>query len=197
MKEKVILFDGTSLDGFVSCATGEKAEWEVRDGAMTVVPGKGDIRSIYEYSDAHVHVEFNLPYMPEMTGQDRGNSGVYVQGCYEIQVLDSSMNAHTNCCECGGIYELANPIKNMCKEPGVWQTYDIILRSARYNEDGSLKSHAIITLLHNGEVIHNNVTLTSRTPGGCYRYIAERGPVMLQDHDCPVQYRNIWVQPLD
>ncbi len=197
MKDKVILFNGKDMDGFVSCSTGEKAEWDVKDGVMTVVPGKGDIRSEYEYGDAHVHVEFNLPYMPEMEGQARANSGVYVQGCYEIQVLDSSGKDYTNWCECGGLYELANPIKNACKEPGVWQSYDIILRAARLNDDGSVAQHGTITVLLNGEVIHNNVTLAHRTPGGCYRYVAARGPVMLQDHDCPVSFRNIWVQPLD
>ena len=196
MKEKVILFDGSSLDGFVNCATREPAAWEVKDGIMTV-NGTGDIRSIYEYGDAHVHVEFCLPDMPEATDQDKGNSGVYIQGSYELQVLDSSGKDYTNFVECGAIYEMQAPFVNACKAPGEWQSYDIILKSAKLHDNGELKEPASVTVIFNGTVIHNNLSLYRRTPGGCYRCLVERGPLMLQDHLCPVSYRNIWVQPLD
>ena len=196
MKDKVILFDGTNIDGFVNCETREKAAWEVKDGVMTV-NGTGDIRSVYEYGDAHVHVEFCLPDMPEADDQDKGNSGVYIQGCYELQVLDSSGKPYTNFVECGAIYEMHAPLANMTKAPGEWQTYDIILKAAKLHDNGELKEPASVTIIFNGTIIHNNTILPRRTPGGCYRCLVERGPLMLQDHECPVSYRNIWVQPLD
>ncbi|MBR6808321.1 MAG: DUF1080 domain-containing protein [Clostridia bacterium] len=196
MKDKVILFDGNSLEGFVNCETRERAAWEVKDGVMTV-NGTGDIRSVYEFGDALIHVEFCLPHMPEAEGQDKGNSGVYIQGCYELQVLDSSGKPYTNISECGAIYEMYAPLINATKAPGEWQAYDIILKSAKLHDNGELKEPAVVSIIFNGNVIHNNVPLTRRTPGGCYRCLVERGPLMLQDHDCPVSYRNIWVQPLD
>ena len=201
MKDKVILFDGTSLDGFYEFdddrpdITGNPTNWYLADGAMTV--NRYNAATEYEYGDAHVHVEFCLPDMPEADDQDTGNSGVYVQGCYELQVLDSSGKPYTNFVECGAIYEMHAPLVNMTKAPGEWQTYDIILKAAKLHDNGELKEPASVTIIFNGTIIHNNTILPRRTPGGCYRCLVERGPLMLQDHECPVSYRNIWVQPLD
>ena len=195
MKEKVILFDGKNLDAFVKVKDGSPASWEVKDGVATVT--KDDIVSKYEFSDAHIHVEFRIPDMPEETGQSKGNSGVYIQGCYELQVLDSFGIETPQKDDCGAIYNIFAPLVNACVPALEWQTYDIILRSARLNADGSVEKHAVITVLQNGRVIHNNIELPSNTPGGVYERVVEKGPLMLQDHWCPVSFRNIWVQPLD
>ena len=129
-------------------------------------------------------------------GQWKGNSGVYVQGCYEIQILDSYGNeAKDN--ECGGVYSIAAPLTNASLPAETWQTYDIILKAAKLNEDGTIKENARITIILNGQVIHNNFVLPSNTPGGVYDHVVERGPLLLQDHRCPVSFRNIWIQPLD
>ena len=197
MKEKVILFDGTqeSLQNFYALQTGYDARWLVlEDGSLTVTCH--DIVSKYEYGDAHVHVEFHIPHMPYVEGQWKGNSGVYIQGCYEIQVLDSFGHEPKHD-ECGGIYNIAAPLTNASLPEGEWQTYDVIIKAAKLNDDGSIKEHALITVIHNGQVIHNNFKLLTNNGGGRYDHVVERGPLMLQDHACPVSFRNIWVQPLD
>ncbi len=194
MKDKIYLFDGDSLDGFYDFATGGAAAWEVRDGVMTVT--HGNIVSKREYGDAQLHVEFCLPYMPEMTGQNRANSGVYVQGCYEVQVLDSYGKDKPAMDDCGAIYQISAPLTNACKAPGEWQSYDIYLRTARFGEDGTLEQCAVITVVLNGTVIQNNLTLHKNTPGGVYERIVAKGPLLLQDHGCPVSYRNIWLREL-
>jgi hypothetical protein len=197
MKEKVILFDGSpeSLKNFHEASNSEPIRWMLkRDGSMTVT--RRDIASWYEFGDAYIHLEFMIPDMPFSEGQWKGNSGVYVQGCYEIQILDSYGNeAKHN--ECGGIYETAAPLTNASLPAEEWQTYDIILKAAKLNEDGSIKEHAVMTVIHNGQVIHNNLTLPSHTPGALKGCVVERGPLLLQDHACPVSFRNIWIQPLD
>ncbi len=195
MKERVVLFDGKNLDAFTDQATGERALWKVHDGVVTVT--KHNIVSKYEYGDAHIHIEFCLPYMPEMTGQHRANSGVYVQGCYEIQVLDSYGKEIPQKNDCGAVYEISAPLCNACGKPEEWQVYDIYLRSARLGEKGEVKENAVLTVVLNGKVLHNNFSLPSNTPGGVYDHIVAEGPLMLQDHNCPVSFRNIWIQPLD
>ena len=199
MKDKVILFDGTSLDGFYTWddeRPDEKtpAAWEVKDGVMTVT--HGHLVSKYEYGDAHIHVEFRIPDQPDREGQWKGNSGVYVHGCFEIQVLDSWGN-EPKLDECGAIYGIFPPMTNASLKPLEWQTYDIVVRAAILEKDGTVKVPAIITVLHNGVVIHNNRILPRNNPGGVYDHVVERGPLLLQDHACPVSYRNIWIQPLD
>ncbi len=195
MKEKVILFDGTNTDAFVEYPSGEVVKWDVRDGVMTVT--HGNIVSKYTYGDAHIHVEFNLPYMPWESGQFRGNSGVYINGCYEIQILDTYGKETLEHNDCGAIYEMHTPLVNACKAPGEWQTYDLIVKAAKLNEDGTIAEAARLTAILNGQVVQNNVILHRNTPGGPIEEVVERGPLYLQDHGCPVQFRNVWVQPLD
>lgn len=191
--EKIILFDGTDLSHFTNL-DGTPAGWEVKDGIMTVT--HGNIKSKETFGDAHIHVEWREPDMPEATGQWKGNSGVYIQGCYELQVLDSYGVEPPKNDDCGGIYSIQAPLTNACKPAMEWQTYDIILRAAKLDENGNILSHAVVTILQNGQVIHNNFTLPKNTPGGVYDHVVAEGPLMLQDHGNPVSFRNIWIQKL-
>jgi hypothetical protein len=145
------------------------------------------------FGDAVWHIEFRLPYQPEDRGQGRGNSGAYVQGAYEVQMLDSfGLDGKSN--ECGGIYSVAAPFVNMCLPPLAWQTYDIDFKSAAYEGDTQVKP-ARMTVRHNGVVIHDAVEVAKTTPGGKPGPAPGRGPLHLQNHGNPVRYRNIWVLP--
>ena len=143
------------------------------------------------FQSATLHVEFLLPFMPAARGQGRGNSGVYLQGRYECQVLDSFGLAGENN-ECGGIYTIAKPRVNMCLPPLVWQTYDIEYTAATY-EGGKKVKNATATVRHNGIVIHENVELTKATTAAPVKEGAEAGPLYLQDHGNPVRFRKVWV----
>ncbi len=145
------------------------------------------------FEDHTLHIEFRTPFQPEDSGQQRGNSGVYVQGRYEVQVLDSfGLRGEDN--ECGGIYQVARPSINMCYPPLSWQTYDIEFTAAKYEAETSKKiSNARITIKHNGVVIHDNLELPRATPGKDQESNTA-GPLFLQDHGNPVVYRNIWIK---
>jgi len=146
-----------------------------------------------EFGDATWHIEFLLPYQPTARGQGRGNSGAYLQGRYEVQMLDSfGLEGKNN--ECGGIYSVAAPSVNMCLPPLTWQTYDIEVTSPTYDGDTKVKD-ARLTVRHNGVVIHDDVEVPKVTPGGREGSDKTRGPLYLQDHGNPVRYRNIWVVP--
>jgi len=141
------------------------------------------------------HVEFRVPYMPRATGQARGNSGVYLQGRYEVQVLDSyGLDSKDN--DCGAIYEIARPRVNACKAPTVWQSYDIDFRAPRF-QDGKKIEPARISVIHNGVSIHKDLEIpVENTRAGLGGDPSRPGPIVLQDHGNPVQYRNLWLIPL-
>jgi len=189
---RIVLFDGTDLSHFTQ-QDGSPAQWKVENGTMTVT--HGNIVSKETYGDAHIHVEWMEPDMPEATGQWKGNSGVYIHGCYELQVLDSWGIEPPQDNDCGGIYSIKAPRVNACKPPLEWQTYDIYLRAAKV-ENGTVTEPAIVTILQNGQVIHNNLILPHHTPGGVYDKVVAEGPLMLQDHGNPVTFRNIWIETL-
>ena len=191
----VILFDGTDLSNWTTLDGGSPA-WKVADGAMTVTAGEGDIVSREKFTDFLLHLEFMTPDMPDATGQAKGNSGVFLQGRYEIQVLDSYGIDVPGMGDCGAIYNQFASLVNACKPPLEWQTYDAIFRAARVSESGEIEENARVTVLQNGIVIQNNVQIEGATGGATDDEAAAPGPLRLQDHGNPVKYRNIWVVAL-
>lgn len=184
----VVLFDGTpeSL----------KKHW--RDGARLSADKllEQGVTSLDTFQDFSIHIEFRTPYMPLARGQGRGNSGLYYQGRYETQMLDSfGLEGKDN--ECGGIYSIKDPDVNMCLPPLVWQTYDAIFTAARFDKEGKKIANARVTVRHNGVLIHEDVELPRITTAAPNQESAEAGPIYLQDHGNPVRYRNIWVLPRD
>jgi hypothetical protein len=179
-KGALVLFDGTTTDRF----EGGKLVEEKYLGV--------GCKSKDAFGDHRLHLEFRTPFQPSDSGQGRGNSGVYIQGRYELQVLDSfGLRGENN--ECGGIYQIASPSLNMCYPPLSWQTYDIDFKSAKYGADGKKTSNARVTIRHNGVVIHDDLEFPRGTPGGVGDEAPAEGPLYLQDHSNPVVFRNIWV----
>jgi hypothetical protein len=190
----VVLFDGKGLEDWVKTNGKDAAAWQLVDGAMQVKGGNIMTKQKFDGS-FRLHVEFRVPYMPKATGQARGNSGVYVQGRYEVQVLDSyGLQSKDN--DCGGIYEIAAPRVNACKAPTVWQSYDIEFTPPKC-QDGKRFAFARMTVSHNGVKIHDDVEVTKdNTRAGLGGDPCTPGPIMLQDHGNPVQFRNIWLLPM-
>jgi len=191
----VVLFDGKDLSRWVG-TDGRPPRWTLVGGGATEVHG-GGIKTKQNF-DGHfqLHVEFRVPYLPEARGQARGNSGVYLQGRYEVQVLDSyGLESKDN--DCGGIYEVAKPKVNACKAPTVWQSYDIDYRAPIYR-DGKKVKPAVVTVVQNGQTIHEGQEIpVDNTRAGLGGDPSKPGPIHLQDHGNPVQFRNIWLLPLD
>lgn len=174
----VVVFDGSSTVGMKE---GKMEGKLLTQGAL----------SKETFGDHSIHIEFRLPYMPTARGQARGNSGLYVQGRYEVQMLDSfGLTGKDN--ECGGLYKASVPSENMCYPPLTWQTYDIDFTAAKF-EGGKKINNAMITVKHNGVMIHDKVELSAPTPGGKLKTEDGPGPIFLQNHGNPVRYRNIWV----
>jgi hypothetical protein len=187
----LVLFDGKNLDNWERARSQGAAPWKLVAGAMEV--SGGDIKTKQTFDGRFkLHVEFRVPYMPTAKGQQRGNSGVYVQGRYEVQVLDSyGLKSKDN--DCGGIYTIAAPLVNVCKAPTIWQSYDIEFQAPTC-EDGKKKAPAVMTVHHNGVKIHDKVKITSdNTTAGLGGDVCKPCPIMLQDHGNAVQYRNIWL----
>lgn len=192
----VVLFNGKDLSGWHT-RSGDAAGWDVTDGVITVVGGKGgDIVTDETFTDFWLHLEWMEPDMPEASGQGKGNSGVYLQGRYEVQVLDSYGIEVPGKGDCGGVYDQFAPLVNACKPALEWQTYDIVFRAARLDDSGNVVDNARVTAMQNGIIIHNNVELLGPTGGAMDDKVGEPGPLLLQDHGNPVKYRNIWIQPL-
>jgi hypothetical protein len=191
-KGAIVLFDGKSLDGWIKKDGGTKPTWKLLEGGIAQVQG-GDIITREKFDgNFKLHVEFRVPYMPQSKGQARGNSGVYLQGRYEVQILDSyGLQSKNN--DCGAIYEVAAPRVNVCKAPTIWQSYDIEFHSPKC-EKGKVITPPRLTVYQNGIQIHDNVAIpVDHTRAGMETDPCTPGPILLQDHGNPVQFRNIWL----
>ncbi len=194
-KNAVMLFNGKDLSNWRT-RSGGPAGWKVADGVITVEPRTGDIVTQQKFTDFMLHLEWMEPDMPDAKGQAKGNSGVYLQGRYEVQVLDSCGIEVPGKGDCGAIYDQFAPLVNACKPALEWQTYDVIFRAARLDDSGKVVNQARVTLLQNGMVIHNNVEVLGPTGGAIDDKVGEPGPLLLQDHGNLVKYRNIWIVEL-
>ncbi len=194
-KNAVMLFNGKDLSNWRT-RSGGPAGWKVADGVITVEPRTGDIVTQQKFTDFMLHLEWMEPDMPDAKGQAKGNSGVYLQGRYEVQVLDSYGIEVPGKGDCGAIYDQFAPLVNACKPALEWQTYDVIFRAARLDDSGKVVNQARVTLLQNGMVIHNNVEVLGPTGGAIDDKVGEPGPLLLQDHGNLVKYRNIWIVEL-
>lgn len=195
--DAIILFDGKNLDQWES-VKGGPVQWTVSHGAMTVKPGTGSIQTKKSFGDCQLHIEWRTPSPAEGEGQDRGNSGIFLQSQYELQVLDSYHSKTYVDGQAGSIYKDSPPLVNVCRPPGEWQSYDIIYIAPVFNEDGTVKSPAYFTVFQNGVLIQNHVPIKGKTLYVGKHYYEKHGPLplQLQDHGHLVSYRNIWIRPL-
>ncbi|MDD5706369.1 MAG: DUF1080 domain-containing protein [Kiritimatiellae bacterium] len=196
--DAVVLFDGASLDGWLSCKDGGPAGWKVGGGCMQVVPGTGSIRTRAEFGSCQLHVEFAEPKVVKGESQGRGNSGVFLMRRYEVQVLDCYQNPTYSDGTTGAIYGQFPPLVNACRQPGEWSCYDIVWEAPVFDGD-RLAKPAFLTVMLNGLILHNRQELLGPTQ---HRALAKYEPhpardaLELQDHGDLVRFRNIWYRPL-
>lgn len=193
--DAIILFDGKDFSQWKS-SKGGPAQWKIVDGAMEV-NGTGSILTLEQFGDVQLHVEWATPKEVKGSGQGRGNSGVYLQGRYEIQVLDSFDNKTYFNGQAGAFYGKSAPLVNACLAPGEWQSYDIIFHAPKSKADGSGTVAGSFTVLHNGVLIQDHVPVVEATTASEFRGATPQGPLVLQDHGNPVRYRNIWIRRLN
>lgn len=198
--DAIVLFDGKDLSKWQG-QDGKPAQWTVNNGVVTVKKGTGAISTIQKFNDFQLHIEWSVPSDITGKGQARGNSGVFLQGIYELQVLDSYKNRTYANGQAGSIYKQTPPLKNAMRPPGEWNVYDVVYTAPRFKEDSTLFSPARVTVIHNGVIIQNNTTITGHTPYiGFPEYkFHGKGPITLQDHGDPsepISFRNIWIREL-
>ena len=195
--DAIVLFDGTNLNEWTT-QKGGKPGWKIADGAMTVVKGTGGIQTKRNFGSVQLHLEWRTPTVIEGEGQGRGNSGVFLNGIYEVQVLDSYENRTYSNGQAASIYKQYMPLVNACRPPGEWQTYDIIYMQPVFNKDGVKVKSGSLTVIQNGILVQNNVEIKGTTPYiGLPKNPAHGdGPLSLQDHSNPISYRNIWIREL-
>lgn len=196
--DAIILFDGKDLSEWIARDGSGTAGWDVKDGAMTVVKGKGDIKTKRTFGDVQLHIEWRSPSVIVGDGQGRGNSGIFLQERYELQVLDSYESQTYSNGQAGAIYKQYVPLVNATRKPGEWQSYDIVYTAPRFSDNGRLVSPAYITVLHNGVLVQNHSAIWGPTEyKGLPVYMSHGdGAIILQDHQNPVSYRNIWIREL-
>jgi hypothetical protein len=196
--DAIVLFDGKDFSNWVG-DKGQPIGWTLENGAMVVKGGSGGIRSKRGFGDCQMHIEFRTPAKVEGDGQGRGNSGIFIMGTYELQVLDNYANKTYVNGQAGSMYKQLPPLVNACRPPGEWQTYDIIFTAPRFYPDGRLQSQARITVLHNGVLVQNNMSIWGSTEyigSPVYKKHSDKEPISLQDHGNPTAFRNIWVREL-
>lgn len=198
--DAIVLFDGKDLSREWTSQDGGEPQWVVEDGAVTVKRGTGVIKTKRVFEDFQLHIEWRSPSEVVGESQGRGNSGVFLQERYEVQVLDNYDNRTYRNGQAGSLYKQHAPLVNACKAPGEWQTYDIIYTAPRFNDDGTYFTPPMVTVLHNGVLVQNHVKLRGPTEYiGIPEYtVKEHGPgsIVLQDHGNPVSFRNIWIREL-
>jgi hypothetical protein len=196
--DAIVLFSGRDLSHWRG-KDGSAAAWTVRDGYVEVAPGTGDITTADKFGDVQLHIEWATPAVPKGEGQERGNSGVFLMDRYEVQVLDSYENKTYYHGQAGAVYKQHAPLVNASRKPGEWQTYDIVFRAPKFDEQGKVIDRARVTVLHNGVLIQNNVEIygiTYNDRPALYIAHPREEPLHLQDHGNPVRYRNIWIRRL-
>lgn len=195
--DAVVLLGGGNLSEWRH-DNGDAVKWDVANGIMTVKPGSGGIRTVREFGDCQLHMEWRSPSEVKGSSQGRGNSGVFLQGRYEIQILDNYENETYANGQAGSLYKQKAPLVNPIRKPGEWNTYDIIYTAPIFSEDGSIHTHGRITVLFNGVLVQNNTIILGTTEYIGFPKVAPhgKGPLSLQDHGDKVSFRNIWIREL-
>lgn len=196
--DAIVLFDGKDASKWVA-KDGSTVKWTIENGAMTVKPGSGEIRTKEGFGDCQLHIEWRTPSVVKGEGQGRGNSGIFLMSNYELQILDNYNNKTYSNGQAGSIYKQIVPLANASRQPGEWQTYDVIFKAPRFNENGILVDQARITVIHNGVLIQNNVAIWGGTQYigiASYDKHENKLPIILQDHGDLVSFRNIWIRNL-
>lgn len=195
--DAIILFDGTDFSQWQD-RNGEDVKWKIVGDAMVVEPRTGDIFTKMNFGDCQLYIEWRTPSVVEGYGQNRANSGVFLQNTYEVQILDSYENETYVNGMAGSIYKQQAPLVNASRKPGEWQVFEILWKAPVFGTDGVLETPASITVLHNGILIHDNFIVKGHTPhSGFPRYTPHgRLPIRLQDHNQKVEFRNIWIRNL-
>jgi hypothetical protein len=197
--DAIVLFDGGDLSAFRSAKDGGPAPWTVENGYVEVVPKSGYIETTQAFGDIQLHVEFQTPTPPEGKSQERGNSGIYIMGRYEVQVLDSYENATYPDGQAAALYGQYPPLVNASRPPGTWQVYDIAFEAPRFDAQGKAVKPARVTVFHNGVLVQHASEYTGPTghkQRPPYKAHAAKLPLRIQDHTNPVRFRNIWVREL-
>ncbi len=193
-----VLFDGQDLSQWTD-SKGQPVKWRVENGYMEVVAKAGSIKTVKEFGDCQLHVEWMAPLPAAGTSQERGNSGVFLMSLYEVQILDCYDNRTYADGMTASIYGQYPPAVNACRPPGEWQAFDIVFHRPRFDKDENLQAPARMTVFHNGLLVHDSVELTGPTAHKArppYKIHPERLPISLQDHGNPVRFRNIWIRDL-
>ena len=195
--DAIILFDGSNGDQW-SHEDKSEIKWRIADNVLTIEPGTGAIQTKESFGDCQLHIEWSSPSEPNRKGQDKGNSGIFFQNKYEIQILNSYENRTYSNGQAGAIYKQSPPLVNAMRAPTEWNTYDIIFHAPVFNAEGEKTKSATITAFHNGVLIQDNFEIQGTTEYiGPPKNIAHAdGPIILQDHSNPVSYRNIWLRKL-
>ncbi len=197
--DAIVLFDGTGLEAWVSSKdTSRAAGWTVQNGMLTVKPGSGDIQTKEKFENFQLHLEWMSPTTLKGSGQGRGNSGVFLQGLYEVQILDNNNNPTYINGQAGSLYKQQPPLVTATRDIGEWHTYDILYNAPIFNKDNILIKKGTVTILHNGVVVQYNTQIEGTTEYIGLPQIKAHGlgPIKLQDHGDLVNFRNIWIRPL-
>ena len=196
--DAIVLFNGKDLSEW-GHRDGSPAKWSVSKGALTVVKDTGSIGTKRAFGDCQLHIEWRAPAKVEGEGQERGNSGIFLQARYEIQILDSYKNRTYSNGQAASVYKQYSPLVNAGRQPGEWQSYDIFFQAPRFAESGAVLTPAYVTVIHNGVLVQNHVELKGSTVyigAPSYQKHNLKEPLVLQEHGNPVSYRNIWIREL-